>query len=341
MRVASALVAAAAGVALHIAQPNAASAQTRAECEEGIRFIRNELSRAVNADQRAILTKALRDAERELGEEEYDECLDAVDDAKSVSSGQPPATARVREPAEALQADAGLPISVEDAFVPRPREIEATSRFVYDRVRRRTTGEEDEGTLRRSGRNRYTPGVEMEVGIVPGLSAMLGAEYRLGDADETKSGEVEFGGKWNFLSVQDWRPALAVSASVSLPYGYQNDSVESSVALLASMPLGDVAEAPYIHANVIWTHAFDTDEDDRKNRIAGILGLAVPVMASAALLFDVVREQESERRRVSNLVEVGIRQALPGKRILAGGAGVGFGNSETDFRVLIGLQKSF
>jgi hypothetical protein len=64
-------------------------------------------------------------------------------------------------------------------------------------------------------------------------------------------------------------------------------------------------------------------------------------MASAALLFDVVREQESERRRVSNLVEVGIRQALPGKRILAGGAGVGFGNSETDFRVLIGLQKSF
>jgi hypothetical protein len=44
---------------------------------------------------------------------------------------------------------------------------------------------------------------------------------------------------------------------------------------------------------------------------------------------------------VSNLVEVGIRQALPGKRILAGGAGVGFGNSETDFRVLIGLQKSF
>jgi hypothetical protein len=179
MRVASALVAAAAGVALHIAQPNAASAQTRAECEEGIRFIRNELSRAVNADQRAILTKALRDAERELGEEEYDECLDAVDDAKSVSSGQPPATARVREPAEALQADAGLPISVEDAFVPRPREIEATSRFVYDRVRRRTTGEEDEGTLRRSGRNRYTPGVEMEVGIVPGLSAMLGAEYRL------------------------------------------------------------------------------------------------------------------------------------------------------------------
>jgi len=341
MRIASPLVWAAAGVALHAVQPTGASAQTRAECEEGIRFIREQLSRAVNAEQRATLTKALRDAERELGEEEYDECLDAVDDAKSVSSGQPPTTARVREPTEALQADAGLPISVEDAFVPRPREVEAKSRFIYDRVRRRTTAEQDEGTLRRSGRNRYTPGAEVEVGLVPGLSAMLGTEYRLGDSDDAKSGDVEFGGNWNFLSAEDWRPALTVSASVSLPYGYQNGSVESSVALLASMPLGDVAEAPYIHANVIWTHAFDNEDDERKDSFAGILGLAMPVAVSTALLFDVVREQESEPHRVSNLLEVGIRHVLPGQLTLAGGVGVGFGNSETDFRVLIGIQKSF
>jgi hypothetical protein len=341
MRVASALVGAAAGIALHIAQPNAGSAQTRAECEEGIRFIRNELSRAASADQRAILTKALRDAERELGEEEYDECLDAVDDAKSAASGQPPAPARVRGPAEVLQADPGLPVSVEDAFVPRPGEVEAKSRFVYDRVRRKISGNEDEGTLRRSGRNRYTPGVELEVGIVPGLAATMAAEYRLGDADDAKSGEVEFGGTWNFLSAHDWRPALALSAGVSLPYGYRNDSAESSVALLASMPLGDVAEAPYLHANFIWTHSFKIEEEERTDRFAGILGLAVPLVSTTALILDVVREQESERRRVSNLVELGIRQALPGKLTLAGGVGVGVGNTDTDFRVLIGLQKSF
>jgi hypothetical protein len=341
MRVVSPLLWAAAGVALHAAQPDAAFAQTRAECEEGIRFIRDALARSTDPNQRATLTKALRDAQRELGEEEYDECLDAVDDAKSVSSGQPPAVARVREPHEALQADTGLPISVEDAFVPRPREAEVKSRFIYDRLRHRTVGDEDEGTLRNRGRNLYTPGVEMEVGVARGLALTLGTEYRLGDADEAKSGDVELGGKWNFLTVEDWRPALAVSANVSLPYGYQNNSVESTVALLASLPLGDVAEAPYIHANFIWSHTFDADEDDRKDRFAGILGLAMPVSTSTAVLLDVVREQEPERHRVNNLLEMGIRHVLPGQLTLAAGAGVGVGNSETELRLLIGIQKSF
>jgi hypothetical protein len=125
MRTASPLWWATAGIALHFTLPiDSALAQTRAECEEGIRFIRDALARVIDPNQRATLTKALRDAQRELGEEEYDECLDAV----------------------------------EDAFVPRPREVEVKSRFIYDRLRRRTIGEEDEGTLRNRGRNRYTPG---------------------------------------------------------------------------------------------------------------------------------------------------------------------------------------
>lgn len=128
--------------------------------------------------------------------------------------------------------------------MPRAREVEVKSRFIYDRVRRRTTGE-DEGTLRRSGRNRYTLGVEMEVGIVPGLSAMLGAEYRLGDADDAKSGRV--------------RRQVELPAHPGLAAGTRSERrpvpalwlPEPSVALLASMPLGDVAEAPYIRANFI------------------------------------------------------------------------------------------
>lgn len=61
MRMASPLLWAAAGVALHLAYPESAFVQTRAECEEGIRFIRELLSRAANTEQRAALTKALRD----------------------------------------------------------------------------------------------------------------------------------------------------------------------------------------------------------------------------------------------------------------------------------------
>jgi hypothetical protein len=316
-----------------------ARAQTRAECEEGIRFIRDALARTTEAAPRATLTQALRDAERELGEGEYDECLEAVEDAKLVMAGKEPPP-RAREAPEYLSADEGLPVTVEDAFVPRQGEIEAKAGFIYDRVRRQTTGEDDEDP-RRTGRNRYRPWVEVEAGVLPGLSLTLGTEYRFGDADDTKNGEVEVGGKWNFLGAQGWWPALALSASVSLPYGYDNDSTETTLSLLGSMPLGEGDRAPYLHANLSWSHAFKIEEGDRRDLFAGVLGIAVPVAPTTGLIFDVVREQESERGRYSNLAEVGIRHMLPGDLILAAGAGVGFGNSDTDFRALVGIQKSF
>ena len=315
------------------------SAQTRAECETGITFIRDALARSTDAGQRSELARALRDAERELSEGEYDECLEAVEDAKTVMAGKEPPV-RAREAPEHLGADENLPVSVQDAFVPRPGEVEARAGFVYDRVRRRTSGDEDDP--RRSGRNRYTPRVELEAGILPGLAATIGGEYRFGDADETKSGEVEVGAEWNFLGTQGWWPALALSASVALPYGYDDDTTETTLALLGSLPLGQGADVPWLHANVAWTRGFNIEEEEeRRDRYSAVLGLAVPVARSTGLIFDVVREQESEKRRYNNLVEAGVRHVLPDDFVLASGAGVGFGDSETDFRFLIGIQKGF
>jgi hypothetical protein len=326
----------------HLALGAAASrAQTRAECEEGIGFIREALARSADATQRGLLAKALRDAERELGEGEYDECLEAVEDAKAAAAGQSPAARPSQEPPDWLQTDTGFPVSVDDPFVPDPGESELRLGFIYDRVRRKLIEGGDEGNGQRTGRNRYRPRAELEVGVVPSLSAMLATEYRFGDADDSKSGETELSGKWNFLSMQDWRPALAVEASVSLPYGFQNDTVEASLTLSGTMPVGDGAGRPYLHANAIWTHAFDPNPDDRTNRFAGIVGLAIPVAESTGLLLDVLREQESERGRVSNLAEIGLRHALPGNFLLAVGAGAGLGNSDTEFRLIFGVEKAF
>ena len=324
-----------------IAMTSAAAAEDlQAECEEGIRFIREALASATNPKQRAALTEALRDAEREAGEREFDECLEAIEDAKIAVGSQEPAPQRVRRALEHLEADEGLPVSVEAAFVPQPGEIEAKTGFVYDRVRRRISSDEDDG--QRSGRDRYTPRFQLEAGILPGLAATLGGEYRFGNADETKNGEVEVGAKWNFLGAQNWWPALALAASVALPYGHDNETTETSVALLGSLPLGQGSDVPWLHTNVAWSRGFNIEnEEERRDRFSGVLGLAVPVARSTGLILDVVREQESEKHRYSNLVEAGIRHVLPGEFVIAGGAGVGFGNSETDFRFLIGLQKAF
>ncbi len=66
--------------ALVIAAP--ASADDKAACADGIGMIRMELGKNPAEPLLGKLKKALRVAEREQGEGEFDECLDAVGDAR-------------------------------------------------------------------------------------------------------------------------------------------------------------------------------------------------------------------------------------------------------------------
>ena len=60
----------------------AARADDKAACLEGIAMIKAELAKPAPEAAQPKLNKALRVAERELGEGEFDECLDAVGDAR-------------------------------------------------------------------------------------------------------------------------------------------------------------------------------------------------------------------------------------------------------------------
>ena len=60
----------------------AAPADDAAKCDDGIAMIRAEQAKSPPADVAAKLKTALRVAEREKGEAEYDECLDAIQDAR-------------------------------------------------------------------------------------------------------------------------------------------------------------------------------------------------------------------------------------------------------------------
>ncbi|MEH3143965.1 MAG: hypothetical protein PGN34_01070 [Methylobacterium frigidaeris] len=60
----------------------AARADEAGECRDGIAMIRAELQKARAEPVRTALRKHLRIAEREQDEAEFDECLDAVKDAR-------------------------------------------------------------------------------------------------------------------------------------------------------------------------------------------------------------------------------------------------------------------
>jgi hypothetical protein len=240
------------------------------------------------------------------------------------------------EPDERVNADYGLPVTVEDAFVPEPGETEAQLHFFYDHQR---PGSNDD---KQFGRHLFTPEAEAEIGIISGLSATVKANYSLGDAEEAKGGEVSAGAKWNFLQFQDLRPALSLSGTVSVPYGYSaSSSVNTTLSLFGSQPLGRGADAPFLHVNLSWTHTFDREEDTRANSFMGVLGVAVPVAESTAIVADFAHEQLDEKGRIDNLIEVGVRQEVSNGLTLGAGVGAGVGGSVTNFRALVGVQESF
>ncbi|RMI19255.1 hypothetical protein EBE87_21160 [Pseudoroseomonas wenyumeiae] len=327
-----------------------AHAQSRGDCEAGIGFIRDAQSRPQDPATRAELGKALRDAQRELGEGEYAECLEAVEDARTILGSGGAAAFHRAGPAleedERVQGDRDFPVSTEAAGVPDRGEVEVRVLAGYSRLRSlrgMSSGgdDDDEPPGRRSGRDLMTPSIEAEVGLGHNLSASVGLAYAFGNAEEAKTGEAEFTLKWNLLPAQGLRPALTVIGGISAPFGPRHESSETLLGLLASQPLSPGANAPVLYANILWFHALDRGEGERSDRYAASVALAVPVARRTGLFVGYSREQDSEHRRADQFIELGVRQLLPADFILAGGVGIGVGDSETDVRVLFGLQKNF
>lgn len=57
------------------------------QCTDGVAMIKAEIAKAPPKATLDKLNKALKGAERELGEKEYDECVDFVNDAKKAVKG--------------------------------------------------------------------------------------------------------------------------------------------------------------------------------------------------------------------------------------------------------------
>jgi hypothetical protein len=241
---------------------------------------------------------------------------------------------------ERVQLDQNFPVSVEGAGVPDRGEVEVRVLAGYSRLAP-LRSDDNGGGGRRFGRDLTVPSVQAEAGLGYGLSAQIELAYGLGNAEDAKSGDAGFSLKWNFLPQQDLRPALTVVGGVTAPFGPRNGSAEAALGLLASQPLSAGPSAPYLHANIVWFHALNREDGERSDRYAISAALGVPVASKTGVFVGYSREQDSEHRRADQFVELGARQMLTDSLILGIGAGIGIGDSETDFRILVGLQKSF
>jgi hypothetical protein len=70
------------GIVAYVFTGSAATADDKTDCMNGIAMIQAELAKQPPAATLSKLQAALRSAERELKEAEYDECFDAIEDAQ-------------------------------------------------------------------------------------------------------------------------------------------------------------------------------------------------------------------------------------------------------------------
>ncbi|BAQ49385.1 transporter [Methylobacterium aquaticum] len=237
----------------------------------------------------------------------------------------------------------GLPVVIEDAYPIKENGLEIQGYLRYDRAPRSDP----------DGRNRLFVVPRVEWGATKNFQLSVETPYAVGDASETKQGAATVQGLYNLNTENLYLPAFAVAAGVSQPYGYRNGGTETELKFLATKSLGTPdpeGTSPFsyvprqIHFNASWFHNFDplTGRDaERTDRYRVGVAYSQPVTNEVVVVADIYRGTDRDRRRASNMAEVGVRYLLTPQTVLSGSAGVGFGGDRNqDFRFVAGIQHT-
>ncbi|WP_157698782.1 hypothetical protein [Geobacter sp. DSM 9736] len=90
-----------------------------------------------------------------------------------------------------------------------------------------------------------------------------------------------------------------------------------------------------------WTHNSGRAEElERADMYKAIFGFSGRVDPDTMMVIDIIRENEREKDKESNVVELGFRRQLTPLTVIAVGAGAGFGDESPDFRATVAFQHS-
>lgn len=244
--------------------------------------------------------------------------------------------------ADHFNLEEGLPTTVEDAYPIKQNSLELQSYFRFDS----THGDSD-------GKNRYWTVPRFEWGAFKNFQASVAIPYRLGNASETRQGDVQIKGLYNFNTESLYLPAFSIAASVVQPFGLQSGGTETELKFLATKSIGPFdseGNSPFcysprsLHVNASWLHNYDPlpgRNGERRDRYRIVLGYSQPITNELVLVADAFRETVRDRRKVLNMAEIGARYIITPQTVLAAGVGIGFGGDRSeDFRATLGFQHT-
>lgn len=233
--------------------------------------------------------------------------------------------------------DTNLPVRLEDAYTIPYNGIEAQSYFGYSRDRRGSGG------AGRGGSDAFTVGPRVELGLARNFQLDLAAPYRLGNAAETKQGDFQAQGLYNFNSEAIYLPALSLGAGVDQPFGYRGGGTETEVEFVATKSVGHFGTNYWprrLSLNALWFHNYNPLATERRDRYLVGVAYDQPVTNDVVLVADVYREEVRERRQAQNIVQVGTRFQFDPQTVLSASVGTGFGDRSPALVVLFGFQHS-
>jgi hypothetical protein len=212
----------------------------------------------------------------------------------------------------------------------------------------------------------------LEIGVAPRLSLRLGqigaygnleVRRRLGFAVQGTGADVGAGGDTSSDSVQRayWGGATRLGALYQLTeergavpaigllgrgrviYGPGRPAYETDLALLfgktfpggGGLPLG-------LNLNLGWVARIDPLPGERPGRVFVNASVGQAVAHDTALVATYAREQQERGQKDFSLIQLGVRQRLPGGRMVVGlAAGVGTNRDSPRFEIAFALQWLF
>lgn len=228
--------------------------------------------------------------------------------------------------ADHLNLEEGLPTALEDAYpiAYRGREIQTHLSFEH----------------MEDGKDRVTLQPQLEFGFAPNAQGKITVPFYLGDADKKNSGNIGLEAFYNFNTEGLYVPAFAVSGRADLPTGREADGIDTTVKGILTKSITKTG-LDRIHLNGAWKRNAGADPMEREHMYHFVAGYSRRLGADTVIVADYLREQDEEKGKTFDIIELGVRRQLTPLTVLSAGAGAGISKDSPDLRFTLGFQKSF
>jgi hypothetical protein len=229
--------------------------------------------------------------------------------------------------------DEGRPLRLEDAYPIATGEIAVETGAAF--------------TLQRKGPNRGVFPVQILYGVAPNLHVEVGTTlstnpHELGS--QSKSGDLELSGLYNFNAETLAVPAFGAKLSVNLPTGIDSSGVDVKMKGLVTKSFDRLS----VHFNAAYEFLNGTRHDERDGRYELVLGASYPVGApqhTRTTLIGAVFTEQAVQTGESNAVgaEIGFRYQLTPRIVIDAGVGTEFAGPADRSRLFgtVGISMGF